>query len=81
MTFATFITQHARWSIGNVMQTAKEQLAKGLNRELAPGVRLTAEVKQVQGLVRPCTTHRDSTSRAGRCQCATHHQSRANENR
>ena len=45
-----FITKNARWPIGSVMQTAKEQLAKGLNRDLAPGVRLAAEVKQVEGL-------------------------------
>ena len=45
-----FITKNARWPIGDVMQTGKEQLAKGLNRDLAPGVRLTADVRQVQGL-------------------------------
>jgi hypothetical protein len=45
-----FIRANARWSVGNVMQTAKEQLAKGLNRDLARGVQLAAEVKQVQGL-------------------------------
>jgi hypothetical protein len=45
-----FIRNEARWSIGDVMKTGKEQLEKGLNRDLAPGVRLTAEVKQVQGL-------------------------------
>ncbi len=45
-----FITKNARWPVGTVMQTAKEQLAKGLNRELAPGVRLTADVSQVEGL-------------------------------
>jgi len=45
-----FFRTQARWSVGNVMQTGKEQLEKGLNRELAPGVRLSAEVKQVQGL-------------------------------
>lgn len=45
-----FITKNARWPIGDVMQTAKEQLAKGLNRDLAPGVRLTADVNQVAGL-------------------------------
>lgn len=45
-----FITKNARWPVGNVMQTAKEQLAKGLNRDLAPGVHLSAEVKQVEGL-------------------------------
>ena len=45
-----FIRENARWSVGNVMQTAKEQLAKGLNRELAKGVLLAADVNQVQGL-------------------------------
>ena len=44
------VRSQARWSIGNVMQTGKEQLARGLNRDLAPGVRLSAEVKQVQGI-------------------------------
>jgi hypothetical protein len=32
------------------MQTGGAQLEMGLNRDLAPGVRLAAEVKQVQGL-------------------------------
>lgn len=45
-----FITKNARWSIGDVMQTGKEQLTKGLNRDLAPGVQLTADVSQVEGL-------------------------------
>ena len=45
-----FFRSQARWSVGNVMQTGKQQLEKGLNRDLAPGVRLSAEVKQVQGL-------------------------------
>lgn len=45
-----FFRTQARWSVGNVMQTGKEQLEKGLNRDLATGVRLSAEVKQVQGL-------------------------------
>ena len=45
-----FLRGQARWSIGNVMETGKQQLLKGLNRDLAPGVRLTADVKQVQGL-------------------------------
>ncbi|MEO8577849.1 MAG: DUF4403 family protein [Gemmatimonadales bacterium] len=45
-----FLRSQARWSIGNVMETGKQQLLKGLNRDLAPGVRLTADVKQVQGL-------------------------------
>jgi hypothetical protein len=45
-----FFRQQARWSIGDVMKTAAEQLEVGLNRELAKGVRLESEVKQVQGL-------------------------------
>jgi len=45
-----FIRNQARWSIGDVMETGKQQLLKGLNRDLAPGVRLSADVKQVQGL-------------------------------
>jgi hypothetical protein len=45
-----FFRSHSRWPVGNVMQTGKEQLQKGLNRELAPGVLLSADVKQVQGL-------------------------------
>lgn len=45
-----FIRGQARWSIGNVMSLGREQLAKGLNRDLAPGVHLAADVKQVQGL-------------------------------
>jgi hypothetical protein len=45
-----FIRNQARWSVGDVMQTGRSQLEMGLNRDLAPGVRLAAEVKQVQGL-------------------------------
>ena len=45
-----FFRSQARWPIGNVMQAGREQLEKGLNRDLARGVRLAAEVKQVQGL-------------------------------
>lgn len=45
-----FFRQQARWSIGDVMRTGEEQLERGLNRDLAPGVRLAADVKQVQGL-------------------------------
>jgi hypothetical protein len=53
-----FIRSQARWSIGNVMSLGREQLLKGLNRDLAPGVHLTAEVKQVQGLsVHPRRAH------------------------
>ncbi len=45
-----FFRARARWPVGDVMQKGREQLAKGLNRDLAPGVRLTAEVNTVQGL-------------------------------
>ena len=45
-----FIRNQARWSIGDVMSQGKEQLVKGLNRDLAPGVHLAADVQQVQGL-------------------------------
>ncbi|MEO8192775.1 MAG: DUF4403 family protein [Gemmatimonadales bacterium] len=45
-----FFRNQARWSVGDVIQKGREQLLKGLNRDLAPGVRLTADVKRVQGL-------------------------------
>lgn len=45
-----FFRSQARWPVGTVMTSAREQLQKGLNRDLARGVRLTADVKQVQGL-------------------------------
>lgn len=45
-----FFRRQARWSIGNIMTTGKEQLQRGLNRDLASGVRLSAEVRQIQGL-------------------------------
>ncbi len=45
-----FIRKQARWSIGDVMGQGKEQLLKGLNRDLADGVHLAAEVSRVQGL-------------------------------
>jgi hypothetical protein len=45
-----FFRSHSRWSVGNVMQTGRDQLEKGPNRDLARGVHLSAEVKQVQGL-------------------------------
>ena len=45
-----FIRSQARWSIGNVMDLGKEQIVKGLNRDLAPGVHLAAAVQQVQGI-------------------------------
>jgi hypothetical protein len=45
-----FVRSQARWEVGDVMQKGREQLLKGLNRDLASGVHLSAEVKQVQGL-------------------------------
>lgn len=45
-----FFRIQARWPVGDIMQTGKTQLLKGLNRDLAPGVRLSAEVSQLQGL-------------------------------
>lgn len=45
-----YFRKNARWPVGDVVQKGTEQLSKGLNRELAPGVKLTAEVKKVQGL-------------------------------
>ncbi len=45
-----FFRGQARWSVGDIMQTGKAQLLAGLNRDLAPGVRLTADVTRVQGL-------------------------------
>lgn len=45
-----FVRGRARWSVGDVMEKGRDQLSKGLNRDLAPGVRLSAEVKTVQGL-------------------------------
>jgi hypothetical protein len=45
-----YFRQHAQWPMGDIVAKGREQLAKGLNRDLAPGVRLTADVKAVQGL-------------------------------
>lgn len=45
-----FITKNARWPVGSVIQTGKEQLEKGLNRDLATGVHLTADVTKVEGI-------------------------------
>lgn len=45
-----YFRKNARWAVGDVVQKGREQLEKGLNRELAPGVKLTAEVKKVQPL-------------------------------
>jgi hypothetical protein len=45
-----YFREHAQWPVGDIVAQGREQLSKGLNRDLAPGVRLTAEVKTVQGL-------------------------------
>lgn len=45
-----YFRQHARWPVGDIVAQGREQLSKGLNRDLAQGVRLTAEVKGVQAL-------------------------------
>ncbi len=45
-----YFRKNARWSVGDIVQKGTEQLEKGLNRDLAPGVKLTAEVKKVEAL-------------------------------
>ena len=45
-----YFREHAQWPVTDIVAKGREQLAKGLNRDLAPGVRLTADVKAVQGL-------------------------------
>jgi hypothetical protein len=45
-----YFRDHARWSVGDIMAKGREQLSKGLNRDLATGVKLTADVKEVQAL-------------------------------
>lgn len=45
-----YFRSHAHWSVGNVIELARGQLSKGLNRDLAPGVKLTADVKSVRVL-------------------------------
>lgn len=45
-----YFRANAQWPVGNIVAQGREQLSKGLNRDLAPGVKLTAEVKTVQGL-------------------------------
>ncbi|HYN81503.1 MAG TPA: DUF4403 family protein [Gemmatimonadaceae bacterium] len=45
-----YFRSHARWSVGDIVQQGTDQLSKGLNRELAPGVKLSADVKRVQAL-------------------------------
>jgi len=45
-----YFREHGQWPVTDIVAKGREQLAKGLNRDLAPGVRLTADVKAVQGL-------------------------------
>lgn len=45
-----YFRHHAQWPVTDIVAKGREQLAKGLNRDLAPGVKLTADVKEVQGL-------------------------------
>jgi hypothetical protein len=45
-----YFRSHAQWPVGDIVAKGREQLSKGLNRDLAPGVKLTAEVTTVQGL-------------------------------
>lgn len=45
-----YFREHAQWPVGDVLAQGREQLSKGLNRDLAQGVKLTAEVKTVQAL-------------------------------
>lgn len=45
-----FFRTQARWSVGDVMATGRQRLQAGMNRDLAPGVRLTAEVREVRGI-------------------------------
>jgi hypothetical protein len=45
-----YFRKNARWSVGDIVKQGTAQLEKGLNRELAPGVKLSAEVKKVEPL-------------------------------
>jgi hypothetical protein len=45
-----YFREHAQWPVGNIVAQGRDLLSKGLNRDLAQGVKLTAEVKGVQGL-------------------------------
>lgn len=46
----TFFRTHARWPVGDVIATGRAHLQEGLNRDLATGVRLSADVTDVKGL-------------------------------
>jgi hypothetical protein len=44
------IRSRARWPVGGIISEGREQLEKGLNRELARGVNLVADVDSVAGI-------------------------------
>jgi uncharacterized protein DUF4403 len=44
------IRSRARWPVGGIVKEGRDQLEKGLNRELAPGVNLVAVVDSVRGI-------------------------------
>ncbi|MEX2285395.1 MAG: DUF4403 family protein [Gemmatimonadota bacterium] len=43
-----YLRDKARWPVGGLIKQGQEQLVKGLNQELAPGVQLTGEVTRVK---------------------------------
>jgi predicted small lipoprotein YifL len=45
-----FLRARARWPVGGLLAQARTSLLGGLNRELAPGVRLSGEVTHVEAL-------------------------------
>jgi hypothetical protein len=44
------IRSRAHWPVGGIMSHGREELEKGLNRDLAPGVSLVADVDSVAGI-------------------------------
>jgi hypothetical protein len=44
------IRSRAHWPVGGIMSHGREELEKGLNRDLAPGVSLLADVDSVAGI-------------------------------
>ena len=44
------IRSRARWPVGGIISQGREELEKGLNRDLAPGVSLVADVDSVAGI-------------------------------
>jgi hypothetical protein len=42
-----YLRDKARWPVGGLIKQGQEQLVKGLNQELAPGVQLSGDVKHV----------------------------------